>query len=376
MVKYRSLVVAAGWVVGQGVGRGLGLSLSVGLGLGSSLSFAVDLAALASGRVAAAQADRPAQPAPRQLAEARRAIDELSYDRAQELLGEALREGKSSPETMLQIYKLAASTAVVLGKEDLAELYYRRLLCIDPKADLEAGLAPKFKRPFAAAQAYVNAHGSLRVRTRRLDAAVEVYVESDPLSMVAAVGLDSDEEVHPGTRLDPSRRAVLPLPAEGGANERHLKLILVDELGNHLQEVPVSAAGPQLTITPPLEPGGERPQPSSLRAWWIWTVPAAASLGVGIFAGLQSQQASDDLDALLSRPNPHYDEAQALRSRSRSRATLANVSFGAAGVFSVVALVMLATRRDEPRPAAALAPVVGDHGMLGLSLSGTLPGNF
>jgi len=352
MVKHRSLVVAAGWV------------------LGASLSFAT------------AQADRvdpDVSPAPpRQLAEARRAVDELRYDRAQELLGEALREGRSSPETMLQIYELAASTAVVLGKEDLAELYYRRLLCIDPKADLEAGLAPKFKRPFAAARAYVNAHGSLRVRTRRLDAALEVYVESDPLAMVAAVGLDSDGAARPGTRLDPSRRAVLPLPPpdESGGEPREIQLLLVDELGNQLQAVPVPAEVQQLSMSPALEPSGEPPRPSLLRTWWVWTVPAAASLGVGIFAGLQSQQASEDLDALLLRPNPHYGEAESLRLRSRSRATLANVSFGAAGVFTVVAIVMLATRRDQPPPATALAPVVGDHGMLGLSFSGTLPGNF
>lgn len=362
MVKYRSLVVAAG----------LGLGLLLGRG------DAVDLFSPSEAR-----ADREAEAgAPRQLAAARRAVDELRFDRAQELLGEALREGHSSPATMLQIYELAASTAVVLGKEELAELYYRRLLCIDPKADLEAGLAPKFKRPFSAARAYVNAHGALRVRTRRLEHAVEIYVESDPLAMVAAVALGGDEGK--SLRLDPSRRAVLPLPAD---DDGDVQLLLVDEFSNRLQIVQVAAEpAPEPTLAramdpsqAPESPGSVAParsRPSLLRTWWIWTLPAAASLGLGVVTGLQSQQASDDLDELLSKPNPHYDEAEALQSRSRSRATIANLSFGAAGLFTAVAIVMLATRPDEPSRSTALAPMLGEGGAFGLTISGTLPGNF
>lgn len=352
MVKFRSLVVAVG----------------LGMGLGGGLC------ALAAAPARADRDDRasPGAGSTPKLAEARRAADELRYDRAQELLGEALREGKSSPDTMVRIYELAASTAVVLGNDELAELYYRRLLCIDPRADLEAGLAPKFKRPFAAARAYVSAHGALRSRARRSGDSVEIFVESDPLARVAAVALARGGEVGRGVALDPSRRARLPIPEAEGGEASELRLLLVDEFGNQLQLAPVPAetAASELTASGPPAAAGSR---SFLRTWWIWTIPAAASLGVGLAAGLQSQQASDDLDALLRRPNPHYDEAEDLRQRSRSRATLANVSFGAAGVLTAVALIMLATRPDAPPASAtALAPV-GPDGSLGLSLSGPLP---
>ncbi len=353
MVKFRSLVVAAG----------------LGMGLGGGLC------ALAAAPARADRDDRADQgdSSTPKLAEARRAADELRYDRAQELLGEALREGKSSPDTMVRIYELAASTAVVLGNDELAELYYRRLLCIDPRADLEAGLASKFKRPFAAARAYVSAHGALRSRARRSGDSVEIFVESDPLAMVASVALARGGEVSRGVALDPSRRARLPIPEAEGGEASELRLLLVDEFGNQLQLAPVPAetAAPELTSSP--GPGGGAEGRSVLRTWWIWTIPAAASLGVGIAAGLQSQQASDDLDALLRQPNPHYDEAEDLRQRSRSRATIANVSFGAAGVLSAVALIMLATRPDAPAPAATALSPVGPDGSLGLSLSGPLP---
>lgn len=305
------------------------------------------------------------------LAEARRAVEEVRYDRAEELLGAALRDGGNAPETMLEIYKLAAITAVVLGKEELAEQYYRRLLSLDPKAKLDEGVAPKFKRPFAAAQAHVNAHGALRVRTRRADRAVEVVIDSDPLSMVAAVALHDGGGDGKPARFTPERRAVVPLGDDDAGGEGG-ELVLLDELGNELQALPVPAAEVVLPEPPARK---ERPsaKPSFLRTWWIWTIPATASLGVGIVTGLQSQQASADLDALLRTPNPYYGQADYLKRLSRQRATIANISFAAAGVFAIVAGVMLVTRpSDKKPPATALAPMLGGDGTVGVSLSGAL----
>jgi hypothetical protein len=311
------------------------------------------------------------------LAEARRALDEVRYDKAQELLGAALRDGDNAPETMVEIYALAASTAIVLGKEELGELYYRRLLSLDPDADLEAGLAPKFKRAFTAAQAYVSAQGALRVRTRRRPEGVAVAVESDPLAMVAAVSLRGAKG---RARLDPERRALLPLAADRHGDDE--RVLLLDEHGNRLRALPVpeleGSGAPQLSADGPAR--GERAEggeaPSALRTWWIWTIPSAVALGVGIGFGVQSRAAADELDELLAGPSPYYDEASALRSRSHRYATVANVSFAAAGAFAVVAGIMLATR-PEAKPAAtasgpSLVPAFGRDGSVGLVLTGNL----
>lgn len=346
---YRWLVVASLGVGVLGVAPAprleLGLDLRLGLGV--------------------ARADSP------RLAEARRAIEEVRYDRAEELLGAALRDGGNAPETMLEIYKLAASAAVVLGKEELGEQYYRRLLSLDPKATLDEGLAPKLKRPFIAAQAHVNAHGALRARTRRAAENVEIVVENDPLAMVTAVALRGAKGKP--ERLSPEGRAVLTLDPK--KNEDDARLVLLDELGNQLQVLPVPAAEVTLPDPPPTAARTEESagKPSLFGRWWFWTVPAGAALGVGVVTGLQSRQASADLDELLKQPAPYYSDAEALRDRSRQRATIANVSFAAAGVFAIVAGVLLVKSSGDAKPAStALVPSIGGDGSFGVALSGQL----
>ncbi|MEZ4361467.1 MAG: hypothetical protein R3B48_14870 [Kofleriaceae bacterium] len=306
------------------------------------------LAALAPPRAARAEPDK--------LAEARLAIEQVRYDQAQELLGEALREGGGSIERVKEIYTLAASTAVVLGKEDLAEIFYQRLLSVDPQATLDEDLAPKFKRPFSAAQAYVHAKGALRIRARALRrGGAEVVAESDPLPMIRAVRLAEGE----ATAVNLSdRRAVLP-EARAGAT-----VLALDEFGNELLKVTISAA--------PVTEDGRAPRVSVVRSWWVWAIPSGVALTAGVGAGLAAQSTSADLDDLLSSRNPSYLEAEKLRSRSNSRRTIANVSFAAAGIFAAVATVMWVTRPKE-RPRAALAPLLDERGLVGLGLVGELP---
>ena len=87
------------------------------------------------------------------LARARQAIETLQYDTAQKLLIDALDDGANSPADVAEIYRLSASTAVVLESGDVAEQYYRRWLALDPTASLSSDLAPKIRDPFVRAQA-------------------------------------------------------------------------------------------------------------------------------------------------------------------------------------------------------------------------------
>ena len=70
------------------------------------------------------------------LDEARKAVDDIRYDDARGLLVQALKQGGSRPEQLVEIYRLSAATAAVLGSADLAEQYYRRMLALDPTAAL------------------------------------------------------------------------------------------------------------------------------------------------------------------------------------------------------------------------------------------------
>jgi hypothetical protein len=97
------------------------------------------------------------------LVDARREIAAVHYDVARGLLVEALEVGGSSPAELYEIYRLSASTAVVLGHADLAEQFYRRWLAVDPRAALGDDESPKLRAPFVAAQAYIQGHGRLVV---------------------------------------------------------------------------------------------------------------------------------------------------------------------------------------------------------------------
>lgn len=293
---------------------------------------------------------QPSQAGP--LAQARLALEEVQYDRAQELLAEALRQGGQPRAAVLEIYTLAASTAVVLGQLEVAEQFYRRLLALDPGATLDANLAPKFKQPFSAAAAYVNAHGAVRARARRLaDGAIELVVESDPLKMVSAVRLPSATTA---TALDADRRALLR-----GADEW---VLLLDEHGNELVQ---QAAPPALPIA-----RVSSSSPSALRSWWVWAIPSGAALAVGLGFGAAAQSADDDLTQGLTSNSLTLDGANDLRDRRDRHATIANASFAAAGVLAVVAGAMWLTR-PGPKPQTALVPMAPAPGSIGLGITGT-----
>ena len=324
------------------------------------------LASLACLALAAA----PAHAQSKKLAQARAAVEKVRYDQAQELLADALREGGQPRQAVLEIYTLAASTAVVMGQTELAEQFYRRLLSIHPEAKLEEGLAPKFKQPFNAAVAYVDAHGAVRARARRLPSGeVEVVVESDPLKMVDAVALATGS-AEP-SQFDADRRALLPAPGEASPGE----LVLLDDRRNQLVVLatPVDAlASVTVTDAPPsVGPSG----PGLMRTWWVWAIPSGVALAVGIGAGMSASSASDDLAEGLENRTLFYDDAKDLRDKVSSRSTIANVSFATAGVFAVAAGVVWFTRPKGSAPRTAVLPLVpaGREGGLGLMLSGTLP---
>src|SRR5262245_21642249 len=199
------------------------------------------------------------------LAEARRELAAVHYDRARVLLVEALEAGGSSPAEVREIYQLSASTAVVLGQPDVAEQFDRRWLALDPRAALGADESPKVHAPFEAAQAFIQAHGGLVVTAVSMGDAVDVAVVSDPMVMAAAAGLAGD----PPVRFDASRHA--RLVARAG------RVAILDERGNHLVEIEVA---------PRPVPPRQVDEPPRSHAWLAWAIPAGALIGTAIGFGI------------------------------------------------------------------------------------------
>ena len=98
-------------------------------------SIIVAIACVAAARAADADSTK--------LDEARAAIESVRYDDARALLEDALQNGGNSPAELTEIYRLSASTAIVLGQRALADTYFRSWLALDPQASLPIGAATK-----------------------------------------------------------------------------------------------------------------------------------------------------------------------------------------------------------------------------------------
>jgi hypothetical protein len=319
-----------------------------------ALALAIAIAG-AAGAVPA-RADSP------KLAEAREAIDGVRYDRARTLLLDALREGTNSPPAMAELYRLSASTAIVLGDRDLAEQYYRRWLALDPSAALPDDIAPKLREPFVAAQAYMAAHGKLAATARVANDAIDVAVDSDPLGM--AIAATADRVAAP---VPIANRAAHLAPAPGPPVAR---VAILDEHGNHLLDVPI--AGPALSGPTPVREGAPLPAPPQpaapprLRRWSTWAIGATAFTVLGLGFGYAARVAQSDLDnAIFNSPQNFFEVAADARARRDRYTLLANISFAGGGLCAVTAIVMYATR-----PRAVVAPIAQPGGV-GLAFATT-----
>jgi hypothetical protein len=300
---------------------------------------------------AIARADNPS------LGEARKAVYEVRYDDAQRLLVTALKQGGNRPDELVEIYKLSAATAAVLGPTDLAEQYYRRMLALDPTATLPPDASPRLRDPFVAAQAYMAAQPRFDVRARRTAQGIEVSVV-DPLRMVIAVATLEDGVVH-GRHL-----LVEALPAAGATvtigtsatvvlDDVGDEVVVLDENGNFLRviDLPPRPA--------PEEPPPPAPRTPILRRWVTWAIPAGLAAGATGFLFVDAKLAHDRLDDILAGSSMHYlDEAEEERRRWRGHTISAWVGVGVTAALATTAIVM-ATHRPQ---AVRVTPSVGsDH---------------
>jgi hypothetical protein len=312
----------------------------------------VAMLALAS----SAHADSP------KLEQARKAIDEVRFDDAQRLLVGALADGGNSPAAVREIYKLSASTAVVVGQREVGEQNYRRWLALDASASIGADVAPKLREPFEAAQAYIAAHGRLTAVATRVSATVIDVAVTDPLAMAVSATIVGGSPV----ALSTERRAQL-VPSDGGA----VVVAVLDDRGNRLVELsagaaPVAAVVP--AVTAPVRPPIQRDQPKEkrFRVWLVFAVPSAVLLLTGAGFALAASNDRDTIDeGIRDSTTTVYSDIDDLRSREIAFTALGATAFGLGVVLAVPAVILYLRAHDD----LAVVPFVsGDSA--GASLAG------
>lgn len=341
------------------------------------------LVATGSGR-AAAEGDAPG------LARARAELAELRYDDALASLDGALSSGQSGPIDLAEIHLLRGEVLASLGRRAAAEKAFRQALAIEPTLRLRRGMSPKISRPFRRARKAVRAGAPLAVAHRvvgRNPTVIALVVTSDPFDMVAGARA-TFSAADGATRHVATSAPVGGAAAEGIEARYDLELphgvtrftvAAVDPHGNRLVEVGTATAPLTVPPDPPAQPpiaaapvaspadvAVARAAPDEgtpLYASWIaWGGVAVVVGGVGLWAGLSSRSAVNDLEEIRgSAFEVEFSDAQRLADRAESRSLVANICFAGAGATAIVAGVLFfrERRRGAGPEAAAVAPMLG-----------------
>lgn len=315
--------------------------------------------ALAALVIIAAPAIAHAQSGPALLAQAQAALDELQYEDAAALLDRAWRAGGNRPDDLVQLFRLTGQVAVTLGNDADAELAFRRLLALDPDATLPDGTSPKIAARLDAARATMSKPLGVKIGEPAGQRVLHLEVVSDPLNMIAGAHIRY-RDGRGVERIQETRGSgPLTLPI---APSTQVQVDVLDEHGNilvtesfttrSLAPEPRKPRGPAPTrpvsVDPPDSPFHTRPL--------TWAAAAAGIGAVGLFFGLRSESAQDELDQ-LNRNSPAHDfrDALAVEGRLRRDTLIANIGFAAAGATAVVAAVLWLR---EPRPDRAAIPAL------------------
>lgn len=325
-------------------------------------------------------APAPARAEPSLLARAQAALDDLRYEDAAELADRAWRAGGNRRDDLVAIFRLAGQVAVTLGKGELAESHFERLLALDPEAQLPDGISPKIAARFSAAKARTS--GRLRAGFRSDGTAVSAEVTSDPAKMVSSLRAKAGKEV---------KEAIAPDPLTVTLSVDHpieVEVALLDEFGNVLVDdrvvvEPAAAAvraplrtqavvGQSLAernaaaaVAPAVRPEideEDRPQKHGqpvYTRWGVWAGAAGVLGATGIVFGLKSRSDQNELDALNSQSGGHdFRDASSVEDSLRRHALIANVSFVlAAGAGTAAFLLWRHERRSRVAPIVARGAV-------------------
>jgi hypothetical protein len=265
-----------------------------------------------------------AKPAPH-LANVKRLYELLYFSEAMTACQAAMQAGGLSRADLLETLKYQGLIAASTGKESAAADSFRRMLTIDPEAQLGKGHAPRIRRAFDSARRWLKKHGPIRLE---LNAPPAVYrarstvlpapTITDPLGMVnrvilyvRPVGAFTYTEIPPapstpGWRLDADQ-----LEALRRAPALDYFLVAVDTAGSQVAALHTRVDPGRVTLLGPPLPGPPVPRLVSKRKrtpptplvkrWWFWTaIGAGVALAAGLSIGLTVHGAPTTVNAPIT----------------------------------------------------------------------------
>lgn len=306
-----------------------------------------------------------AQPPAQRLAEARRLVDDLQYEKALKAVDAALAQGDIDHETLVGLYELAGIAYATLDKTAKAKESFQQLLSIAPEYQLSKNLPPRTRTPFFEAKTWLGnvSPVSASVEPVRAGGVVtELVIVVKDNALVAARSTRVTLSV-PGKAVETlalkleGKRASTPV----GAPTVAWKVEVLGDKG--VLHVASGEAKPVEVISPPPPP----PVVTAAGGTWkrttgivLGAAGLAALVGGGVFGWLSADararisSAERDMNGTVTGIT--QVQAAQLDAAARSNATIANALFIAGGVLAAsgLGLIIFGGGDAQAEPAVSL----------------------
>jgi hypothetical protein len=345
-------------LVGRPLGslnRSTGRSVILGCALGlasASLSARVAVAQEASAGAAKAD-DAKAAPLSAQgakLAQASKALEQLSYSEAQQLAFEVVQSGKATSDELAQAYfTIGVVEASNDNEVESTDSFYLALM-LKPALLFPPGGSPKIRARLNEARSRVTEVGVLEARASVVAGVLEVSLRNDPLKLVKHAEVVMTRAGGDVGRANLEKDA---MRAQVESDVQSIQVVLYDEVGNQLKVIDVD---PGKAGGSPLRQGDSAGAPSVWQHWGLWAGVAGALAIGGTYFVLESGSIQGDIDDAKKEPVPDETEVSRLED-SRDRVNLYGVvglsMAGAAAVTAGAFLIFGGDSADKPKTEAA-----------------------
>jgi hypothetical protein len=337
---------------------------ALGLLLASGSAFAAD-EAQPDGAAAEPQNEETGK-----LDQAVKAIDELKYAEAQQLLFSVVQSGHATSEQLAKAYFNIGQCEAALGNDVEATDAFYLALMIQPATLFPPGGSPKIRQRLNEARSRVTEVGVLDASASLQDGVLNVSLRNDPLKLVKNIEVVTTRA---GGDVGHAKLDGKASRVEIEPDVQSIRVIFHDEAGNELKAIDVEPGAKTEGAAPAPAVEGK---PSIWSHWGLWAgVAGAFAIGGTYFtieAGKLDQQARDAANATP----PNEPEVSNLQDRRDKTALYGIVGYSLAGAAAVTAGALLLFHDDPAKPAsdagaantARLIPIAGP-GQLGAEFS-------
>jgi hypothetical protein len=360
-----SLCAARSPSMGRGAVRWVGaVALAAGLWAHGSLAHAQDEAAKDETESA------PLSAVGAKIEQAKKQIEQLDYNTAQQTLFEVVQSGAATSEELSQAYFNLGIIESALGNDVEATDSFYLALMIKPSILFPEGGSPKIRERLNAARSRVTEVGVLQARAVVDDGVLDVHLDNDPLNLVKRVDVTMTREGGESGKVT-LKKGAMRVEVESGVQT--IQVVFLDEAGNQLKVIDVDPSGKGESAAPGGMPIGT--PPSIWANWGLWAgVSGALAIGSTYFL-MEKSSLNDDIQAAQDAPNPNPAEIQRLQDNQDRVGLYSVIGFSMASAAAITSGALLLFG-DHDKPAGDSGAAASEASLVPSVAPGRVGANF